>query len=100
VIERPPCPLPSQCEPIAVDGENVTMTLEQAQAEAARCLSLSECEGCEVCQLICPDLAITVDPATGRPVVDLTYCKGCELCAHFCPKGAIQMVAEEVSDAS
>jgi len=66
----------------------------QAEAEASRCLSSITCTYCEVCQLICPDMCITRDDATGRIFFDLEYCKGCGLCAHFCPKGAIDMVRE------
>ena len=89
---RPVCPLPEATAPAPVDGD---FTLEQAMAEAARCLSTHSCQGCELCQIFCPDLAITKDPATGRPVIDLAFCKGCGLCAYVCPKGAISMVAEQ-----
>jgi Pyruvate/2-oxoacid:ferredoxin oxidoreductase delta subunit len=100
VIERPPCPLPPRDEPGAGKGEPVILTLEEARAEAQRCLSLSSCRGCELCVLVCPDLAITLDDVTGRPVVDLSYCKGCELCAQYCPKGAIRMALEAAIDES
>lgn len=89
---RPPCPLPEP-RPSA-DEAPEEMTLEQAMAEAARCLSLHACVGCELCGLLCPDQAITHDPDNGRPVIDLAYCKGCGLCAYICPKGALSMVAE------
>lgn len=46
--------------------------------------------------LICPDQAITKDPVSGRPVIDLHYCKGCGLCVHLCPRGAITMVSERL----
>jgi Pyruvate/2-oxoacid:ferredoxin oxidoreductase delta subunit len=65
-----------------------------AEAAAARCFGASVCRACEICILICPDLCLTRDPASGRIVVDLDYCKGCGLCAHFCPKGAIRMEVE------
>lgn len=68
---------------------------EEAIKEAQRCLSLRECESCEVCSLFCPDLCITRDPKTGEVLIDLDYCKGCGICASVCPKGAIQMVLEE-----
>jgi len=71
------------------------MTAEEAMAEARRCLSLNQCEGCEVCVLMCPDQAISKDPETQKAVIDLRYCKGCGLCAHLCPKGAITMVPEQ-----
>ena len=69
---------------------------EEAMKEAQRCLSLRECESCEVCSLFCPDLCITRGGQTGEVQIDLDYCKGCGICASVCPKGAIQMVLEEV----
>ena len=86
---RPLCPLP-ESKPRAPSS----FTPEQAREEATRCLSLNVCQGCEVCQLICPDQAISKDKMTDQPVIDLRYCKGCGLCAHLCPKGAITMVLE------
>jgi 2-oxoacid:acceptor oxidoreductase delta subunit (pyruvate/2-ketoisovalerate family) len=68
---------------------------EEAVREARRCLSLRECESCEVCSFLCPDLCITRDEKTGEVLIDLDYCKGCGICASVCPKGAIQMVLEE-----
>jgi 2-oxoacid:acceptor oxidoreductase delta subunit (pyruvate/2-ketoisovalerate family) len=68
---------------------------EEALAEARRCLSLRECDSCEVCSLLCPDLCITRDQKTGEILIDLDYCKGCGICAGVCPKGAIQMILEE-----
>jgi 2-oxoacid:acceptor oxidoreductase delta subunit (pyruvate/2-ketoisovalerate family) len=68
---------------------------KEAVREARRCLSLRECESCEVCGLLCPDLCITRDEKTGEVLIDLDYCKGCGICASVCPKGAIQMVLEE-----
>jgi len=68
---------------------------KEAVAEAQRCLGLRECESCEMCSLLCPDLCITRDEKTGEVRIDLDYCKGCGICAVVCPKGAIQMVLEE-----
>jgi len=68
---------------------------EEAVKEARRCLSLRDCESCEICSLFCPDLCITRDEKTGEVRIDLDYCKGCGICAAVCPKGAIQMVLEE-----
>jgi 2-oxoacid:acceptor oxidoreductase delta subunit (pyruvate/2-ketoisovalerate family) len=78
-----------------------TMTVEpglakgEALKEARRCLSLRECESCEVCELLCPDLCITRDEKTGEVLIDVDYCKGCGICASVCPRKAIQMVLEE-----
>ena len=71
------------------------MTLDEAKAEAARCTASSPCLYCDVCQLMCPDLAITRDTSTSAIQIDLNYCKGCALCAHYCPHGAISMVVDE-----
>jgi 2-oxoacid:acceptor oxidoreductase delta subunit (pyruvate/2-ketoisovalerate family) len=68
---------------------------QKAVQEAQRCLSLRECESCEICSLFCPDLCITRDEKTGEVRIDLDYCKGCGICAVVCPKGAIQMELEE-----
>jgi 2-oxoacid:acceptor oxidoreductase delta subunit (pyruvate/2-ketoisovalerate family) len=70
-------------------------TLGDPIAEAKRCTASSPCLYCDVCQLMCPDLAITRDPATSAIQIDLNYCKGCALCAHYCPHGAISMVVDE-----
>jgi 2-oxoacid:acceptor oxidoreductase delta subunit (pyruvate/2-ketoisovalerate family) len=73
----------------------VGLMKKEALREARRCLSLRECESCEVCSLLCPDLCITRGEKTGEVLIDLDYCKGCGICASVCPKGAIQMVLEE-----
>ena len=70
-------------------------TIEQARDEARRCASATVCRYCDVCQLLCPDLAITRDPESHRILIDLDYCKGCGLCAHYCPHDAIVMVVDE-----
>jgi 2-oxoacid:acceptor oxidoreductase delta subunit (pyruvate/2-ketoisovalerate family) len=67
---------------------------KEAIREAKRCLSLRECQSCEVCGLFCPDLCITRDDKTGEVLIDLDYCKGCGICAVVCPRGAIEMVLE------
>lgn len=66
---------------------------EAAMAAARACLVTGGCVFCEVCQLLCPDLAITRD-SQGRIQIALDYCKGCGLCAYFCPKRAIRMELE------
>ncbi len=71
---------------------------KEAIKEARRCLGARECEACEVCSLLCPDLCITRDEETGEVLIDLDYCKGCGICAMVCPKGAIRMVLEERHD--
>jgi len=68
---------------------------KEAVEEAGRCLGLRECESCDICGLLCPDLCITRNEETGEVLIDLDYCKGCGICAAVCPKGAITMVLEE-----
>lgn len=70
---------------------------KEAIEEAQRCLGARECESCDVCSLLCPDLCITRDEETGEVLIDLDYCKGCGICASVCPKGAIRMVLEEAT---
>ena len=77
------------------DEAERSFTLEEAMAEAGRCAAASPCYYCEICELLCPDLAITRDPETRRIRIDLAFCKGCGLCAQFCPHDAIQMVLDE-----
>lgn len=78
----------------ALDDAEERLTLEQAVAEARRCTAASPCRYCDVCQLMCPDLAITRHPETREIVIDLDWCKGCGLCAHYCPHNAIRMVVD------
>ena len=68
---------------------------KEAIQEAQRCLGVRECESCDLCTLLCPDLCITRNEETGEMLFDLDYCKGCGICAAICPKGAIQMVLDE-----
>jgi Pyruvate/2-oxoacid:ferredoxin oxidoreductase delta subunit len=84
-------------EEIRIDLEHhdLPLTSEESAYEASRCLGNVSCEACDVCRLLCPDLAITRDRVSGEIVIDLDCCKGCGICAFICPKGAIAMVLEE-----
>jgi 2-oxoacid:acceptor oxidoreductase delta subunit (pyruvate/2-ketoisovalerate family) len=86
---------PTSSRPTGFGEAEPTLTAQQAVAEARRCTAASPCLYCDVCQLICPDLAIIRDPTTGLIAIDLAFCKGCGLCAHYCPRGAIRMVIDE-----
>lgn len=80
---------------IDFERHDAALTSEDAAYESSRCLGNISCEACDVCRLLCPDLAITRDEKAGSIVIDLDYCKGCGICAAVCPKGAITMVVEE-----
>jgi Pyruvate/2-oxoacid:ferredoxin oxidoreductase delta subunit len=72
----------------------VSYSSKQASDQAQRCISISQCSDCEVCELLCPDLCIRRDMESGDILIDLDHCKGCGLCSFFCPKGAIKMELE------
>jgi len=84
-------------EAVRIDFErhDTPLTSREATYEASRCLGNVSCEACDACRLLCPDLAITRDRATGEITIDLDCCKGCGICALICPKGAIVMLLEE-----
>jgi 2-oxoacid:acceptor oxidoreductase delta subunit (pyruvate/2-ketoisovalerate family) len=86
-------------EPVAMDFErhDPPLSSHEVRCEASRCLGTISCEACDVCRLMCPDLAITRDRITGAIVIDLDFCKGCGICAFVCPKGAIEMVQEQAA---
>ncbi|MBS4023738.1 MAG: FAD-dependent oxidoreductase [Dethiobacter sp.] len=65
---------------------------ERPEQEAGRCLSCGRCNGCAVCWMFCPDLA--VDSGADLDFL-LDYCKGCGICAKECPSGVLEM---EVAD--
>jgi 2-oxoacid:acceptor oxidoreductase delta subunit (pyruvate/2-ketoisovalerate family) len=89
-----------ECKSVKILRREPAKTLEvfdevTALAEAQRCLSLSVCESCDLCQLICPDLCIIKNESTGLPEINYSLCRGCGICAVFCPKNAIKMVPEQ-----
>lgn len=71
-------------------------TEEEAQTEAARCISCGLCFECDNCVMYCPQDAVfkvKKDQATLGRYVDTDYdkCVGCHICADVCPTGYIQM---------
>lgn len=69
------------------------LNAHDAWAEARRCLNCGVCNGCELCLIFCPDVAIARTDDGGF-VIDDTHCKGCGVCATECPRGAITMTRE------
>lgn len=49
------------------------------------------CLGCGDCVSACQFGAISMDPATGLPVVDDSKCTGCGACSKACPKHVIEI---------
>ncbi|KAA0445384.1 MAG: NAD(P)-binding protein [Candidatus Thioglobus sp.] len=69
---------------------------EDAQKEAARCMSCGLCFECDNCVMYCPQDAVfkvKKDQSTLGRYVDTDYnkCIGCHICADVCPTGYIQM---------
>jgi len=85
----------TQLNQVDFERHDLPLTAQEATYEASRCLGTISCEACDLCRLLCPDLAITRDNKTGSIIIDLVYCKGCGICAFVCPKGAITMVLED-----
>ncbi|HWO88493.1 MAG TPA: NAD(P)-binding protein [Gemmatimonadales bacterium] len=71
------------------DEVNVGLSQDEAYEEAGRCFNCAVCNRCDLCLILCPDIAITRD-GDGY-AVNLDYCKGCGVCAAECPRGAITM---------
>ncbi|MBW2308939.1 MAG: hypothetical protein JRG73_18615 [Deltaproteobacteria bacterium] len=83
--------------PVDFERHDSSLREQVEEYEASRCLGAMSCEACDLCRLLCPDLAVTRDNVTGKIVIDLDYCKGCDVCAAVYPKGAIRMELEDES---
>ena len=70
------------------------MSREQAVAEAKRCFNCGVCNDCEVCMILCPDVAIKHHAEGAGFSLSYKYCKGCGLCVAECPRGAMSMTRE------
>ena len=49
--------------------------------------------GCRLCELVCPELAVTTDTNDGKIHFEIESCKNCGLCVHICPENAVSLVA-------
>ncbi len=73
-----------------------SLSAEDAQAEADRCMSCGMCFECDNCVIYCPQIAVKrtkkPDATMGRYVyTDYERCIGCHICMDVCPSGYIQM---------
>ncbi|MGD0627183.1 MAG: NAD(P)-binding protein [Thermodesulfobacteriota bacterium] len=67
----------------------------QAKKETERCFSCGSCIHCNVCLMVCPDVAISFRDQEKEYAINYDYCKGCGVCAVECPRSAI-ILEEEV----
>lgn len=88
-----PCP-PADDHLSGPENPFSSWTEAEAAEAASRCLALRDCESCDLCRMLCPELCITRDPESNRIEIDDAFCKGCGICAFICPKGAIRMERE------
>ncbi len=67
----------------------------QARKEADRCFSCGNCIQCNVCLIVCPDVAISFVPEKNEYLIDYDHCKGCGICAIECPRAAMGLEEEK-----
>jgi len=68
---------------------NFGFSKEDAMVEAERCFHCGICILCEVCYILCPEVAISFD--SGKPIFNRNkdICKSCGICIYECPRNAI-----------
>jgi len=67
----------------------------KAQKEAERCFSCGNCIRCNVCLMVCPDVAIWFKEKEKEYFIDYDHCKGCGICAVECPRSAMTLEEEK-----
>ncbi|MGB9699805.1 MAG: NAD(P)-binding protein [Thermodesulfobacteriota bacterium] len=71
------------------------VSVGQARKEAARCFSCGNCIQCNVCLMVCPDVAISFVQDKNEYLIDYDHCKGCGICAIECPRAAMGLEEEK-----
>jgi NADPH-dependent glutamate synthase beta subunit-like oxidoreductase/Pyruvate/2-oxoacid:ferredoxin oxidoreductase delta subunit len=66
------------------------LTKTEMDSEIARCFKCGTCIHCDLCFLICPDLAIVKAKGAGYEL-QRDFCKGCGMCASTCPRQVIEL---------
>ncbi len=69
-----------------------------AKKEAERCFSCGSCIRCNVCLMVCPDVAISFREGERKYEIDYDHCKGCGICATECPRSAMKLEEETWSE--
>jgi formate dehydrogenase (NADP+) beta subunit len=71
------------------------LTEGRARGEAERCFSCGNCIRCNVCLMVCPDVAIAFQGPENGYLIDYDHCKGCGICAVECPRSAMALEEEK-----
>jgi len=89
--------------------KDIPETVAQASAAAAKAIGVlvkpklvtnpciaqvneTQCNGCTICNAVCPYLALSRDGERGCTTVNAALCQGCGGCAAACPSGAVDLL--------
>jgi 2-oxoacid:acceptor oxidoreductase delta subunit (pyruvate/2-ketoisovalerate family) len=90
--KRPQLPVKSRSRGAKEVNKRVAVAV--AVRESSRCFSCGLCNQCNICLMVCPDVAII--QKNGSLTIDYDYCKGCGICAVECPRSIINLEREEL----
>jgi len=89
--KRPQLSIKSRSRPKEV---NKGVAVAAAVRESNRCFSCGLCNQCNICLMVCPDVAIFKENES--LMINYDYCKGCGICAVECPRSIINLEREEL----